>query len=146
MVTRARDGEALAREIEHTADVGLEVDAPTLPMLFERAGLAMLALMVDLTGVAPRDVMPLVVEADGLAELLHDFLSALLVACTARGFVASELAVDAIDTRTVRATAKGERLDPARHDVRAEIKAVTYHELDVRPVPGGWQARVIFDV
>lgn len=146
MVTRARDGEPLAREIEHTADVGLEVEAPTLAVLFERAGLAMLGLMVDLTAVAPRDVLPLVVEACGRVELLHDFLTALLVACTAHGFVASELVVDVVDERTVHATAVGEPLDLARHDVRTEIKAVTYHELDVRPVPGGWQARVIFDV
>lgn len=146
MVTRARDGEPFAREIEHTADVGLEVEAPTLAVLFERTGLAMLGLMVDLGGVVPRDAVPLVVEADGHAELLHDFLTALLVECTARGFVASELAVDAIDTRTVRATAKGEALDPTRHDVRGEIKAVTYHELDVHPVGDRWRARVIFDV
>jgi SHS2 domain-containing protein len=146
VVTRARAGEPLAREIEHTADVGLEVEAPTLAVLFERAGLAMLGLMVDVAAVAPRDTLPLVVEADGYTELLHDFLTALLVACTARGFVAAELSVDAVDMRTVRATARGEPLDPERHDLHGEIKAVTYHELAVRPLPGGWWARIIFDV
>src|SRR2546428_529769 len=44
MVTRARDGGPFAREVEHTADLGLEIEAPTLPLLFERAGLAMLRL------------------------------------------------------------------------------------------------------
>jgi SHS2 domain-containing protein len=146
VVTRARDAETFGREIDHTADVGLEIDAPTLAILFERAGLAMLGLMVDLAGVAPREVLPLSVEADGHAELLHDFLTALLVACTARGFVASELGVDAIDDRMVRATARGEPLDADRHDVHGEIKAVTYHELSVRRVAEGWRARVIFDV
>ena len=44
MVTRARDPGPLAREIEHTADLGLEVEAPSLGVLFERAGLGMLGL------------------------------------------------------------------------------------------------------
>ena len=106
----------------------------------------MLGLMVDLTGVAARSTLPLMVDAWGHEELLHDFLSALLVACTARGFVASELSVEAIDERSVRASATGETLDLTRHAVRGEIKAVTYHELTVERVLDGWRARIIFDV
>src|SRR5881394_618588 len=48
MVTRARDPGPFVREIEHTADLGFEVEAPSLPLLFERAGLGMLGLMIDL--------------------------------------------------------------------------------------------------
>src|SRR5439155_1020070 len=55
MVTRARDPGPFVREIEHTADLGLEVEAPSLPLLFERAGLGMLGLMIDLAAVEPRE-------------------------------------------------------------------------------------------
>ena len=47
MVTRAGDPGALGRELAHTADAGLEVEAPTLAALFERAALGMLALSMD---------------------------------------------------------------------------------------------------
>ena len=39
-----------------------------------------------------------------------------------------------------------EPYDPDRHAVLQEIKAVTYHQIRVAPVPEGWEARVIFDI
>jgi SHS2 domain-containing protein len=146
MVTRARDGGPLAREIEHTADLGFEVEAPTLPLLFERAGLALLGCMIDLTGVETRERVALAVEAESLEELLHDWLQALLVRFQAGGFVAAELSVDEIGARTLRASAAGEHVDRARHRFCTEVKGVTYHQLAVRATPAGWWARVILDV
>ncbi len=146
MTTRARDGAAWARELEHTADVGLEVEAPSLAALFERAALAMLALMIDLAGVEARQRAALAVEADGLEELLRDWLQAVLVRFQAGGFAACEVTIDAIDARQVRATLAGEPIDRARHRLRTEVKAATYHALAVRETPSGWTARFILDV
>ena len=77
MVTRAGDPGASGRELEHTADLGLEFEAPTLAALFERAALAMLGLMLDLSGVEPRARVVVRVDAEGLEELLRDWLQAL---------------------------------------------------------------------
>jgi SHS2 domain-containing protein len=146
VVTRARDPGPLAREIEHAADLGLEVDAPTLPALFERAGLATLALMVDLRAVEPRDRVTLAVDADDRVALLHDWLQTLLVRLTTDGFAPAELAVADLTDRRVRGWATGERVDPARHALHTELKGVSYHELAVRRTPTGWSARIIVDV
>jgi SHS2 domain-containing protein len=146
MTTRAGDVAAFAREIEHTADVGLEVDAPTLPLLFERAGIAMLALMMDLSAVARREERPVRVEARGHDELMHDWLQTLLLRAQVDRFAACELSVAALTERAVEATAAGEPIDATRHRFYSEIKGVTWHELAVRQTRGGWCARVIFDV
>ena len=146
MVTRARDGGPIAREIEHTADVGFEVTAPTLAELFERAGLALMGCMVDLAGVETRERVPLAVEAETLPELLHDLLTALLVRFDVDGFVAGELALEVVDGRRVRGEAAGERIDRSRHRLYSLVKAVTYHQLAVERRDGGWWARVILDV
>ena len=146
MVTRARDGGAEAREIEHTADVGFEVEAPDLPTLFERAGLAMLGVAIDVTTVEPRERVPLFVQADDLPGLLHDWLQELIVLFQARGTALSELAVDAVSAAAVRGWGAGERVDRTRHALYTEIKGVSYHELAVRQTETGWCARVILDV
>ena len=146
MVTRARDGGALAREIEHTADVGFEVEAPDLPTLFERAGLAMLGVAIELTMVEPLERIPLVVRADDLAGLLHDWLQHLIVLLQARATALSELAVEEVSARAVRGWGAGERIDRTRHALHTEIKGVSYHELAVRRTETGWCARVILDV
>src|SRR5262245_8837963 len=112
MATRARDAGPLVREIEHTADLAFEVEAPTLEALFERAGLGLTGFMVDLAAVEPRAETTLAVEADDLAELLHDFLQHLLVRLQTDGFVAAELAVRLEGTGRALAAARGETLDP----------------------------------
>src|SRR6059036_2081940 len=133
---RARDVGSFAREIAHTADLGLEVEAPTLPVLFERAGLAMLGLMLDLGGVEARERVALATRAPGLEELLHDWLQDLLVRAQT-GVVACELDVTHVDPATVRGTAAGERVDPSRHRLYTELKGVTYHQLAVRETASG---------
>ena len=44
------------------------------------------------------------------------------------------------------ARAWGELLDPARHALSREVKAVTYHDLIVEPTAAGWLAEVIVDI
>jgi SHS2 domain-containing protein len=146
MVTRARDPGVLAREIEHTADLGLEVEAPTLALVFERAALAVLALMVDLATIEARERAAVAVEGAGLDEVLHDWLQDLVVRVQTGGIVACEVAVEHADGVRVRGVIAGERVDPSRHRLYTEIKGVTYHQLAVRERGEGWWARVILDV
>jgi len=145
MTTRARDAGPLAREIDHTADVGLEIEAPTLPLLFERAGLAVLACMLPLATVEPRESVAFEVTAPDTDELLHDWLQALVVQVQAHGFVACELTAT-VGAGVVCGVAVGERLDPARHHLEREVKGITHHGLAVEQRPGGLRARVILDV
>jgi len=146
MVTRARDPGPLAREIEHTADLGLEVEAPTLPLVFERAGLAVLGLMIDLTAIEPRQQAEVSVEGETLEDVLHDWLQALLLRLQVGQFAACEITVTHVDPQGVRGIVAGERVDPSRHRLYTEIKGVTYHRLAVGPRGEGWWARVIVDV
>ena len=95
--------------------------------------------------VEPREDVRLEVTAGDREELLHDWLQAVLVRVQA-GFVPCEVGVDlASDTRVV-ATLRGEALDPRRHQVRGEVKGVTWHGLAVGEIPNGVRARVILDV
>jgi len=146
MVTRARDLGPFVREIEHTADLALEVEAPSLPLLFERAGLGMLALMIDLAGVEPRERVAIALAADDREALLRDWLQHLLVRLQAGAFAVSELAVEEVGARALRASGAGERVDRSRHRLYTEVKGVTYHELAVRETASGWWARFILDV
>jgi SHS2 domain-containing protein len=78
-VQHARDAAQFVREIAHTADVGFEVEAPTLAGCFERAALGLACTLADADGIAPRLRRARAVRADDRAALLHDFLHALLL-------------------------------------------------------------------
>jgi SHS2 domain-containing protein len=138
--------EPLFREIEHTADIGIELEADTAAELFRRAGLALFSLMVSPEGVEPREEREELVHAEGWEDLLHDWLSRLLHSFLQDGFIAARITIDELDSTHVRARLAGEKLDYERHNFETEIKAVTYHQLSLTCEKGRWQARVIFDV
>jgi len=145
MTTRAGDATWSAREIEHTADVGFEVEAPTWESLLERSALVVAAEIVALEGVRADEAVRIEIAAGDREELLHDWLQAVLVRVQT-GFVPCEVAVEAASDTQVVATLRGEALDPGRHHVHGEVKGVTWHGLAVEETPGRLRARVILDV
>lgn len=136
---------AVFREFEHTGDVGIELTADTRPELFRCAAIAMASLLVERADVAAGEQREVTVAADADTDLMHDLLTELLNVFTVEGFIWSDASVEE-DDRSLKVTLRGERFDPARHELRGEIKAVTYHQLEVANSSSGWRARVIFDV
>lgn len=132
--------------IDHTADVGYRLFAPTLAELFAVAGRALFDAITDLDTIAPKFARTIEVEAGDVEALLVTWLSELNFYCITEFELFREFAIESISMNAVRATVRGEKIDPARHVIQTEIKAVTYHELYVRQTENGWEAQVIFDV
>jgi SHS2 domain-containing protein len=134
------------RTIEHTADVGIEVEAADLAELFEGAALAMFSIMVDLRGVAPKAERQVRLEAADVEELLFKWMNELIFLSSAQKLLFSTFDISQISETGIQAVAGGERIEAGRHNLELEIKAATYHELEVERRGGGWFARAIFDV
>jgi len=132
--------------IDHTADVGYRLFAPTLAELFAVAGRALFDAITERASIQPQFERKIEVEAGDVEALLVTWLSELNFRCLTEFELFCEFTVDAISPTAVRATVRGEKIDPARHVIQTEIKAVTYHELYVRQVENAWEAQVIFDV
>jgi SHS2 domain-containing protein len=131
---------------EHTADLGLRVRAPDLDTLFAEAAACLFSAVVeDVGAVRPeRDVRIELAGADR-EYLLFDWLRDLLLRFDADHLLFSRFAVTVRDDG-LSGTAWGEPIDPARHVLSHEVKAITYHELKVEPTPDGWLAEVIVDI
>ncbi len=134
------------RELDHTADTGIEVFAASINELFVNAALGFFATVVDITTVSAREVETITVSASDYEELLVRWLTELLYWHEVHNMLFCEFAIIALDARQLQAHVGGERFDPKRHQIRRQIKAVTYHDLKVQQVKDGWQARVIFDI
>jgi len=132
--------------IEHTADTGIEVEGKSLEELFALAGCAMFDLMVDVACVEPEQEAKVSIEADSLEELLVTWLNELLFRSEVSGMFFSRFEVSSIKNNHMKAIIKGEPYDEKRHSIGQNIKAATYHELQVARKNRGWLARVIFDI
>ena len=148
--------------LDHTADVGIDVRAPSLELLFHRAAVGMLMLLqgrddeeVDpdaadagdatgsgVEGPAGVEVRRVELEAGDVARLLADWLKELLFLHETRHADYARATFDRLGEAVLEARVQTEPSAPA---VR-EIKGVTYHELGVERTAGEWEARVIFDV
>jgi SHS2 domain-containing protein len=134
------------REIEHTADLGFEVEAADPADLFKLAGEAFYRLIADTAGIEPKEEIKISATAENWEELLHAWLCELLAQFNLRGFIGKQCDITTIESGRVEAIVKGEALDLKRHRFHTEIKGVTYHGFKVWQEKGMWCARVIFDV
>lgn len=132
--------------VEHTADVGIRASGATLKDAFENAALGMFALMADLSTAGETNRWAVSASARDRAGLLVDLLNELLVIFEVEHAVLARLEITDWDEKT-RATGYvyGETIDPEKHKLLHQIKAPTYHMLEVSH-DGGWSAQVIFDV
>ena len=132
--------------IDHTADIGIEVEAADREGLFIRSGLAMFDLMVGLGSVGEGVTKPLSVAAENPAELLVAWLNELLYSYAVERMMFSGFTDVELGEQTFRAVGCGEHFDPDKHRCDLEIKAATYHDVSLAFANGRWKARVIFDV
>ena len=131
--------------LEHTADVGIEVEEEGLERALETAVLAMFDLMLDLEKVEPKEERVVEVGGEDLGDLVVSLLEEFLFLLDTEGFVPREVRVLelSLDPPRVRVMARGERADPRRHGIHLEVKAVTRHMLEVDP---RGRLRILFDV
>jgi SHS2 domain-containing protein len=131
---------------EHTADLGLRVRAAQLNTLFEEAAAALFSLIVtNLDAVRPTRQLSFQIAGNRLDDLLRDWLAELLYTFHTGRLLLAQFAVS-VNDRGLVATASGEPIDPARHHLDQEVKAVTYHGLKVTRDGPQWLAEVIVDI
>jgi len=130
---------------EHTADIGVRVFGATLEELFVNAAAALYEAMGVRKKEEGRIRKEIRIEAESAEDLLHDWLAELLFELSAHGVIFDEIQSATLNAQGFEATAKGGRADWS--EARAEVKAVTYHQLRVEQrADSSWMATVIFDV
>jgi SHS2 domain-containing protein len=134
------------RVLEHTADIGFEAYGPTPEKLFANAARALMHLIVDLESILPQDKLTLRVEGSDMPSLLVNWLSEVLFLFDAEGWLFRDFKIENLTDRSLVAIARGEKFDRTRHQAKLLVKAITYHQLDLRETGRGWRAQVYVDI
>ncbi len=132
--------------LDHTADIGIIVSGKDVSEAFDNAAYAMFDILADIDKVEEIDSRDLQVSAGNVEELLVAWLDELLYRYETERFIYSRFVINDISDTNLSASVFGEKIDPARHEIKTEIKSVTYHQLKVEKTDDGWKAQVIFDV
>jgi SHS2 domain-containing protein len=131
--------------VEHTADLAIRAWGPDLRSLIEEAAAGMLDLML---GAAPAPVQRVEVVAEGLdtEELLVDCLREILALWNVDGLL--PVSVRVCDIQEQRAVC-GVGVVPGEQAagvLEQEIKAATYHGLEIVYAGDHLEVSVVFDV
>ena len=126
--------------------MGIRVRAATMPELLMPAAEGLYAAIGELVAVGDGSLLHFDFQGNDPSVLLRDFLTELLILFERdqRRLVA---VVDAAFTESrLTVTAKTAPVDLERSAFHREVKAVTYHELSIRTISGGYEATLIVDI
>lgn len=129
--------------LDHTADAYVECSGGTLERCFGCAAYAMYDQMVDASRIEAAMERELEVSGETHEERLYAMLSELIFITDTENTVFSEFEVK-FRGNAVECVARGEPLDVRKHDAKTEVKAVTYHGMEVDPEKPS--VRVLFDL
>ena len=131
--------------IDHTADIAFEANGKTLEELFESAALAVFDTMVDLNTVIGNEKKIIRLEAASIERLFLDFLEELIFLKDFKYMVFNKFEVK-INNNRLDAVLHGDKINPSKHKLKVDVKAVTMHKFKLEKVKEGYKSFVILDI
>jgi SHS2 domain-containing protein len=129
-------------------DAVIEAYGSTLEEAFESAAKGLNDTMIDLKGVKPDREIKIQASGHDMEELLFDWLDKVMLLLVADGIVMSEFSVKIKQDNeySLEGIVRGEKLNLQKHHYKVEIKAVTYHEMEIRQDSSRTTVRFLLDL
>ncbi|MBI4587831.1 MAG: archease [Candidatus Rokubacteria bacterium] len=130
------------------ADCAVEVEANDLDDLFATAAAALAEVMVDPATVPTTVERTITLTAPQLDLLLYDWLSELIYRKDRDReiFTRADVRVSGSGPFHLTAAVHGGVIDSELTALRADAKAVTFHQFAVERKDGAWRARIVIDI
>ncbi|CAN2041171.1 Archease [Candidatus Magnetomoraceae bacterium gMMP-15] len=132
--------------IDHTADIGIEVFGSDAKELFTNAANALLDLITQFSPPKELKIQIIHVKGNDWPDLMVNWLRKILEMWSVDEIFAYPKNIIISPKHKITACLNLSYYDPDKHIIKEEIKAVTYHQIEVTEKEQGWQARVIFDI
>lgn len=131
------------------SDAAFEAWGDTAEEVFLASADATMNVMIeDINTIADLERRTIVTEDDTIDMLLFQLLQELIFFKDAEQLLLRLTRVEIQQGKghySLKADAYGERLDPARHSQRVDVKAVTLHRFRVEQTARHWEAFIILD-
>lgn len=132
-----------------TADVAFEATGGSLEEAFAAAAEATLNVMIEEPErIERRESIDVELENDDLEMLLFDFLNELVYYKDSKKLLlrVDEVKIEVEGRFRLSAKLSGETLDPMKHPLGADVKAVTLHRFSLLRSGDGWKATAVLDI
>lgn len=119
--------------LDHATDALIEVTASDLPEAFLIAANSVIETTLDRDTVQEKQEMNIKVKGKDLRYLLFNWIEAVIYQLITDGFAIKRIKLDLHknDEYEISATSYGEPIDLKKHNFKVEIKAPTFHEMEI---------------
>jgi len=136
--------------LEHVSDAYIAAYGRTLEEAFQNAAEAMFQTMIETGTVALALEETVTAEGCDREALLYNWLETLLLKFDMEGKVYSKFEVEKIQERdgefALKATIRGEPYNAEKHKPKVEVKAVTYHQMEIKEQKRRYELKFILDL
>jgi len=129
------------------ADAAFQAEAESLEELFALCAQAAFDVMADTKTIEPKSKEAVELAGENLDELLFDWLAELIYLKDLKSMLFSrfDLEIQKKNGYSLKASIWGEPADQKKQRGRVDVKAGTYHLLEVKKEDNKWTARVVLD-
>ena len=132
--------------LNHTADMGIELEGSDPSDLFKNAGRAFTHIMFGEIRSKGPDTIKISLAGDDYSDLMVRWLTEILYLFEGSRLIVTDITINSLSPAAMDAMLAATPFDPSQHEILREIKAVTYHQIEVTRTDETWKARIIFDL
>jgi SHS2 domain-containing protein len=132
--------------INHTADIGIVAYGADIKQLFANAALGLFNLMADLDNLKENTKREIEMSAEDAEVLLIEWLNELIYISEVEHIIFKKFEINELSNTQLKAMCFGEKIKPGQHRLKREIKAATYHMLQLNKKDGSYKVQIIFDI
>lgn len=122
------------KSLEHATDAIFEVNASNLEEAFVVAAKSVIETILDTSTIDETQEKTMTVLGKDLRYLLYNWLEEIIILTITDGFAAKTISVSLEKNTEYKITAKfkGEKIDIKKHHFKVEIKAPTFHDMEIK--------------
>ncbi len=131
---------------EHTADIGIRGYGTSFNEALESVAQGMMKQIIETDTLNPQTQITFNITGSSLEERVVNFLNHLIYLFETKKFIPLNYQLAETEEKELSIHLTGDTFDPQRDQYNLEVKAATYHMLEVKETPLGWQIQVVIDI
>jgi len=132
--------------LEHPSDLGIEAYGATLAETFRNAARGLMSVIAGTSVIEPEEERSISLIGLDRENLFVRWLTEILFLYDAEKFLTTDVTFAIINDTSLHAIILGQKYDAKIHELRLDVKAITYHKLMIENIENNWTARVFVDI
>ncbi|MBE6493658.1 MAG: archease [Methanosphaera stadtmanae] len=133
---------------ETTADIGITAYGETIEIAFINSALGTMNLITDINQIKPKISKSVEIKSEDIYGLLYDWITELLILLDSDFFIASQYDIKITKNKEYVLTGSitGDIYNTDNYNYKTEVKAITYHNMDIKKIGNKYKLNFILDL